>query len=242
MNGKTVWIKINMFAILLSIMSLSTKVVKAQEVEESYCQNFPEHCDFLTQFYKAHYKKIEIHAAALKLSPSFFLAIVAPEVANFNPIQNELEYHSMSYFYVNWGEAQANFSIGYFQMKPIFVRQLESEIQKRSALKSNQAAFAYKRTDEVEIRRERLERLYELDWQLNYLAIFCKIMAIKHQYTLFKSEADKLAFYAAAYNRGYTHPEAEIRRWIGVKWFPNAGKGGDFAYASVALELWGLIQ
>jgi hypothetical protein len=27
-----------------------------------------------------------------------------------------------------------------------------------------------------------------------------------------------------------------------VKWFPNAGKGPDYAYAAVALELWKMMQ
>jgi len=210
--------------------------------EESYCESFPFNCSMVTNFYQQYKPEIDGVAQRLTVDPAFLLAIVSPEIANFNIIQNELEYRTVEVFYVNLGDDYANFSIGYFQMKPIFAKQIEREIQNRKGLTIYRSEFDYPDKDELEVRRARVKRLNDVKWQMAYLEVFFKIMQIKHKDVIFKNSREKLAFYAAAYNRGYTHSEQEIRRWVGVRWFPNYGEAPSIAYARVALELLELLK
>ncbi len=208
----------------------------------SFCQDRPQACLALTEFWQE--QSLEIRAAA-KLAgeqPEFFVSIAGPEIANFSRLKNMIEYRTMEVFYVNWGEDYANFSIGPMQMKPIFAKQIELDLERFSSLKDWRSKFAYRSRDPIEMRRERIERLNSAHWQLQYLAAFCKLLPLHHPSLKFDSETERLIFCAAAYNRGYTHSSTEIKEWSLVAWFPDYGRPPAYPYANVALEIWEILK
>lgn len=62
------------------------------------------------------------------LFPDLAKAIVFPEVIRYSVIRNKLELHGLFTLYVQYGERYSDFSVGYFQMKPSFARQLELDV------------------------------------------------------------------------------------------------------------------
>ena len=64
------------------------------------------------------------------------LAIVFPELLKYTLYQDLLETTALELIYTSYGKSYADFSIGYFQMKPSFIEDLEAETLKYSDLKS----------------------------------------------------------------------------------------------------------
>jgi hypothetical protein len=121
--------------------------------------------------------------------------------------------------YINEGKKASDFSIGLFQMKPSFVENLEFDV-------ANNPKLAFHKTilignnSEKENRKERINRLKTLQWQLRYLKVFWSIMDYKFSHLHFANSNDKIRFYATAYNYGYNRPIQEIVRYQNIKAFP----------------------
>ncbi|MFN5208851.1 MAG: hypothetical protein ACK5D8_05105, partial [Bacteroidota bacterium] len=56
--------------------------------------------------------------------------------------------------------------------------------------------------DVIEIRKKRIERLRNIEWQLKYLSLFYLICEVKYQNINFNSPEDKIKWYATTYNVG----------------------------------------
>lgn len=169
------------------------------------------------------------------ISPHFGLAIVFPELMRYNPTRDAAETMGNRLLYVNFGEEYSNFSIGCFQMKPTFVEQLEKEVKEKSELSVFLPITQYKSTDIFEIRKERLNRLSQLTWQVKYLA--CFLTLIENRFPLSdKNIAEKVKFYATAYNRGFFVSESEILKWTKKANFPDVehASGKLYVYGEIA--------
>ena len=185
---------------------------------------------FTQQYHNTIYQSLKGYG----IEPHVGLSIVFPELMRYNPTQDAAETMGNRLLYANFGEEYSNFSIGCFQMKPTFVEQLEKEVRKRQELAIFLPISQYKSTDIVEVRKERLERLSQLAWQVKYLACFLTI--IQHKFPLSgKPMSEKVKFYATAYNRGFLESEAEILRWTKKANFP------DVEHASGKLYIYGEI-
>ncbi len=103
--------------------------------------------------------------------PAFVLAIVFPELIRYAQLRDRIEMLALSTLYVQYGDKYADFSVGRFQMKPSFARQIEEDcpevFRKRLGIAGQ---------DPVSDRRERLDRLRKPESQLCYLLCFCEIM------------------------------------------------------------------
>ena len=53
----------------------------------------------------------------------FIYSIVAPEITQYSFIRNTLESYTLNVLYVQYGRAYADYSIGFFQMKPSFIEE-----------------------------------------------------------------------------------------------------------------------
>lgn len=174
-------------------------------------------------------------AKKYKLCSAEVLPIVFPECARFNQFENAFESVLLSTF--NSTETKnADFSIGYFQMKPSFIENLEKEIYSNDDLKQVRQLFSYKTENPDSIRSKRLDRLYSEQWQIEYLCAFTKIMQLKYEKD--SIEIPFVAYAAAAYNYGFTETSKEIVDWSQTKAFPY-GKNkstNNYSYAELALH------
>jgi len=77
---------------------------------------------------------------------------------------------------VQGGADYANFSIGYFQMKPSFVEQLEEFIQADSLLRRKYRDCLFIKPQERAARVTRVDRLITIEWQIKYLEILKSLL------------------------------------------------------------------
>ena len=188
-----------------------------------------------------HYKKIEDElvkqAKKYSTDSNIISAIIYPELIRYSMFRDFFETTVLEYFYVEQGSKAANFSVGMFQIKPSFVEQLEAEVLNNRTINKYKFITEFKSIEQTEIRKERLSRLKSTKWQLMYLNCFYSLMETKYPTSYFVDNADKVKFYATAYNHGFNCTANEIREWEQKKTFPN-GLGSDkqnYCYAEISL-------
>ena len=131
-------------------------------------------------------------------------AIVFPELIRYNAVFDALEVESLKFLYVSEGKHYANFSVGYFQMKPSFAEMVEQDANKINASTwMTNAGWKYILTDTETARRERVSRLCSTSDQVLYLCLFYKICKSRFSGVKFDAPADRLRFFATCYNAGY---------------------------------------
>jgi|WetSurSiteA1Bulk_404760.scaffolds.fasta_scaffold05654_3 hypothetical protein len=141
----------------------------------------------------------------------FGIAVTFPEVIRYSAIRDALEMQGLFSLYVQYGQKYANFSVGRFQMKPSFAEQVEKDaamLQGGYRLPLRLIDF----TDTPGARLNRAKRLSSPEWQLIYLMWYIEIMDSRYGLLFQPNDPEKLKFYAAAYNCGYSKPESFIRQ------------------------------
>lgn len=216
--------KISFVALLLLLSSFATQ----------------RHPDLNYDFADKYCQRIEVQlgktAQKYNLETSEILPIVYPECARFSVFSNVFESNALEYYYVQDGVKGADFSIGYFQMKPSFVEHVEQAVEQDSSFAKVHNLFAYKTSDLKEIRSQRLDRMMNEQWQMEYLCCFVKLM--KKRIAAEKITSNEIKFMAAAYNYGFLKPSTEIIRWQEQAAFPyglNAPKP-NISYAQLAYD------
>lgn len=166
-------------------------------------------------------------------------AIVAPEAGCYNSLGDYFETSAVKKGYPSSGSP--DYSIGQFQMKPSFAESLETEVAKNSALKAKYGSrLAYKGSDIKSIRRERVSRLSNTDWQIYYLAVFVDVVKIRTAGWGLDDAESKVRYWATLYNAGLYLSKARVEQRQGVKQFPRGTK--EFNYSAVALELYKALK
>lgn len=164
---------------------------------------------------------------------SVVLSIVAPELIRFQLFNDFFETKALEWAYVNGGVDAADYSIGRFQMKPSFIELLELEVLSKPELTDQFInLIEYKSDAPKAIRKERVERLKDFNWQLRYSNLYFCLM--KNYYFCIDSR-DLLSFIhisATAYNLGFNHPIAEIESYGKKQAFPygNGYETDQLAY------------
>lgn len=163
------------------------------------------------------------------IDPDFAKAIVFPEIIRYSALQNSLEMQGLFTLYVQYGSSYANFSVGLFQMKPEFAELIERDAKNLSGFYS----LRFKNIDNSntpEARTARVNRLNTMNWQVQYLIGFIKIMDQKYEEMHWTSANEKLRFYATAYNFGFTKSEKEIRKKMNEKHFHTSSFRSNICY------------
>lgn len=163
------------------------------------------------------------------------IAIAFPEILRYNAFSDLIETTSNRLLYINGGKTDSDFSIGFFQMKPSFVEDLENYVANSEKLEKFKNIQILNKT-EKETREERVNRIENFHWQLNYLKVFWAVMDDKYSQIIFENKNDKLRFYATAYNYGFMRPLKEILSFQYQKIFPyrsNNKKAVRFADFSI---------
>lgn len=105
-----------------------------------YFAQFATESEAAVDFMETHAR--EIAAEMPNLSPderAIAISIVAPEVSQYSQVADFLEMRALGISYLNNGSA--DFSVGFFQMKPSFVEELEKKIAANRSLKAKYAAL-----------------------------------------------------------------------------------------------------
>lgn len=195
-------------------------------------------------FYETHKNEIVLEAIEHQSDAHFLAAIVFPEWVRYSYFKDFFETQSLELAYVEFGKSAADFSIGQCQMKPSFVEKLEAEVAKNDLLKTEFSHILLTGNDK-EQRQQRVHQLQKFSSQMMYLSCFVRIMEIKFADKSFTSDADKLRFYAAAYNSSWEKNADEIEAQMKKASFPYGTKVSpslQYKYAEVAAEFYNTLE
>ena len=207
------------FSFIFFIFCITT----SQSQVDDYINKYSKDCENTKSFFAEHKNEFDNAASTCGLSAEFLFAIVSPEISQFSYLQDRAETYALKVFYVQNGKDYSDFSIGLFQMKPSFIESLENYISANTELKSKFQKFLFTKPDEKQARVERIERLSSLQWQIEYLALFCVVVNHKFRNAVFVTDKQKLCFYANAYNSGFHRTEEALKSVKGA-YFPRFSK------------------
>ena len=156
-------------------------------------------------------------------------ALIFPEIIRFSIIRNKIENIIVKTFYRLHGSKVSDLSVGLFQMKPSFIEKLEKEVLKYKELEQFFFIRNYPENSDIKTIRElRFDRLIELQWQIDYLICFTKLMDLKHLNNTYElklnNKKDKIALYSSAYNSGYWDDVEKIKYYQSKSFFPGGLK------------------
>lgn len=173
------------------------------------------------------------------------VAIVSPELIRYNLLRDFFETQALELAYVSFGQEGADFSIGYFQMKPSFIEDLEAYVLKNPSSYTSYSDITYFPVqNEKKKRKIRLDRLKNFEWQLNYAHAFYQI--VSHRFPQIQQWAteERIAFIASAYNFGFQESACDIEEWQCIEAFPYGKQfyGYQASYAEVAIAFYPTIS
>lgn len=128
-------------------------------------------------------------------------AIIFPEQLRYSRLQNGMEEGATIALYVKGGTQAANFSVGYFQMKPSFVEEIEAAWMKSPLRHKYKLYFDLR--DSQSSRQKRLERLLDEQWQCVYLGMFYRLVRERIPELEKLSGRERVLLMATAYNRDF---------------------------------------
>ncbi|HPG32611.1 MAG: hypothetical protein H6541_08800 [Lentimicrobiaceae bacterium] len=169
----------------------------------------------------------------VKIQPAFAYGVVFPELVKYSAIRDVLETGAARMLYVQSGRKYSHYTIGRFQMKPSF-----AELVERSAMRQKITAYKFNVTNTAKARGDRAKRLDSQEWQLRYLVMFIKLMDKRYAHIQWKSEEDKLRFYATAFSVGFNRDERTIRRMMTTKSLLRQSKDAKSKYKYGDVALW----
>ena len=199
-----------------------------------YAKYFPNQFNSAIHFFHENQSSFQKIADSTGKNVQFVFSIVAPEIGHYSWMKNSIESNSLKVLYVQLGHGYADFSVGYFQMKPSFIERLEMEIQQNDDLKKRYSKCIISSNEDRLKRIERIKRLESLEWQLYYLAAFIEITQLKFP-QVFDNPVNELKFYSTAYNTGFQKSVSQIQHEYERKRFPNMSER-KFNYSSVSIE------
>ena len=169
---------------------------------------------------------------------NMMISIIFPELIRYSLFRDFFETKALELGYVEYGSNMVDFSIGRFQMKPSFVETLEEKVKRSDKLMNKYYKITvFNDITITGIRRERVERLGSLTWQLIYLECFYDITSERFKDVKWQDDIEKLKFFATAYNYNFCAPKEDIEKWINARTFPYGAhyKGTQYAYSDVSV-------
>lgn len=182
-------------------------------------------------------KSINTIFLSFGISSEEAMSVVFPEIIRYNRFRDFAETYALELAYVQGGREFADFSIGRFQMKPSFVEDLERELSCDTGLLHQfKQIISYSLDLSLQdIRRERISRLKQFSWQLQYLACFIRLAEKRFASDLKVKSGERLLILSSAYNMGLNSNYKDLKMLSETKSFPyGRSLMGRFSYYDVA--------
>lgn len=191
-----------------------------------------------TQFFGKN-KTFETIAISNNIEPAFVYALVFPELMRYNSLHDYFETSALETFYIQYGKKYANFSIGRFQIKPVFAEILDSfyyamGFYNFSTLDFSEAAIC--NLQNYTCRASRLQRLKSTACQWKYLVLFCLVMNEIYKNVVWNNKIEQLEFFAMAYNCGEFIDGYRIKKFLREQHFHISNININYKYNYAAIS------
>lgn len=140
--------------------------------------------------------------ASLDVEARLCEALVFPELVRYKRVVDAVQQAALGARYVQGGETACNYSIGIFQMKPSFAREVEEAWMATEG--PGRYGLYFDLRDGPELRRRRMDRLMDPEWQCVYLALFVRLLLDREPALAASDPETRLLHLATAYNLSFT--------------------------------------
>lgn len=164
------------------------------------------------------------------------IAVIFPELVRYSALRDKMEITLLKALYINLGEEYANFSIGWFQMKPSFAELIRKEAPSVPVKSPGKIFRSLSEFDNItDFRKSIILDLEDPVSEFNYLVAFIKICEKKFKQDR-KDEISWLKFIATAYNYGIDKSASQIESMIDKRFFNSKlFRTENYSYADVSL-------
>ena len=199
--------------------------------ETDYKKVFGNKYTWAVNWLKQNDNLIREYATTFNIPHKELKAIVFPELIRYNSFFNALEIESLKFLYVKEGKDYANFSVGFFQMKPSFGEMIEIDaLDLIPGSMLQESGWNSTRKDDELARKERVKRLSNIRHQLIYLCAFYKICELRFKSMHISSPEEKVKLFATCYNAGYKRSYKSLLSFLTKNNFYNCNYSSVSAY------------
>ena len=195
-------------------------------VTDNYKQAFGSDYNWAVNWLQHNKAVIQKNTDQFNIPAKELKAIIFPELIRYNTVFDAIEISSLKYLYVIEGKDYADFSVGYFQMKPSFAEMVEQDLaglKDTFFISRSKINGLYKLADNEPNRKARIARITSLEMQLQYLCAFYKICEQRFADKKFSSTAEKVRFFSTSYNAGYHRTYESLQSFQKKKYY-HTGK------------------
>ena len=141
------------------------------------------------------------------------VSMVFPELVRYSAVRDKIEITLLKALYTHKGAEYSNFSVGVFQMKPSCAETIIREILKTEDRKLSRYFLKLHRSlSEREKRMAILKELEDPEAEFIYVLGMIRLLDKKYGKKPWTGVEEKVRFYAAAYNAGFSNSESWIRQ------------------------------
>jgi hypothetical protein len=185
--------------------------------ETDYRKAFGSDYTWAVNWLKQNDELIREFASAFNIPRKELKAIVFPELIRYNSFVNALEVESLKFLYVTEGKDYADFSVGYFQMKPSFGEMIECDAFNLLPAKfRKESGWKYNVTDDEASRKARVKRLSNVRQQMIYLCALYKLCENRFRSNRYSPE-ERVKLFATCYNAGYMRSYKSLQQFMTKK-------------------------
>jgi hypothetical protein len=216
---------LRMKVILVIIACFSLLSFKPPE-KTDYRKVFGSNYTWAVNWLKQNDGLIREYATAFNIPGKELKAIVFPELIRYNSFFNALEVESLKFLYVTEGKDYADFSVGYFQMKPSFGEMIEHDAFHLLPVKyRDESGWKFMITDDEASRKARVKRLSNVRQQLIYL---CALYKLCESHYSVSAPKERVKLFATCYNAGYWRSHESLKTFMSKNHYHG------YNYASVS--------
>lgn len=220
---------------LLSLWWLSSVAQQLDAIRDRYPFSYTAAMEFI-----ADNKDQSQRMKEQGINPLLGWSIVFPELLRYDALSDLMEVSALQTLYIQYGKDYADFSIGWFQMKPSFAEKIERKWMIFQQTWTNVVPIAFDTSGSIESRKAIVSRLNSTHGQMLYLMLFVKLMDAKK--LALKNDADRVKIYAAAYNSSMDYPLPVLQQLAANSLFYldlyDSGNTEKYCYALLAQEFW----
>ena len=214
--------------VTIIIIACISLVAFSPPEKTDYRKVFGSNYTWALDWLKQNDELIHEYASAFSIPHKELKAIVFPELIRYNSFFNALEVESLKFLYVTEGKRYADFSVGFFQMKPSFAESVERDaINLLPSIYKDRSGWMQFATNGEASRKARVKRLSNVGQQLIYLCALYKLC--ENRFNGFvNSPEERVKLFATCYNAGYR------RSFETLKAFMTKNHYHGYNYASVS--------
>jgi len=224
-----------LISLLLLFLVSGGMTLRCNESQQDFIRIFGNDWEKAEKFVAENEEWMKQLSHILDISYPEAVSIVFPELVRFSALRDRIEVGLLQTLYINLGDEYADFSTGYFQMKPSFAEAIHLNSHLLRGKLKNHFSNRSEENNPAKFRRTIVEDMQVPRMQFIYLAAFIKICEARFSLGDLDEE-QRIRFLSTAYNYSFLKSQDQIQAMTGSRYFTTGtGNDGNFAYSDISL-------